>query len=235
MLSLDKGNLPLFRFLGVNVYLHWTWFVLAAYSIMERRQDYLELFYAVAEVLALFGIVLLHEYGHALACRQSGGSADRIVLWPLGGVAFVRPVHRPGALLWSIAAGPLVNLVLAPCTWLFMRWAEQVAVAAGSPDLPRYGEAVFYINTALLLFNLLPVYPLDGGQILQALLWLGLGYARSLYAAALLGLLGVVALVVISQVLNPGSLWMVILAVFLGTRCWQSFQFARGLLAAERR
>jgi Zn-dependent protease len=57
---------------------------------------------------------LFHEFGHALACRQVGGQADLIVLWPLGGVAYVSPPPRPGALLWRIAAGPLVNVLLVP-------------------------------------------------------------------------------------------------------------------------
>ena len=61
-----------------------------------------------------FLIVLLHEFGHALACRQVGGTANQIVLWPLGGVAYVNPPQRPGATLWSIAAGPLVNVALLP-------------------------------------------------------------------------------------------------------------------------
>ena len=78
----------------------------------------------VLEYLALFVIVLVHEFGHALACRQVGGQANQIVLWPLGGVAYVAPPPRPGATLWSIAAGPLVNVVLAPV-----------------PDRPRGGWA----------------------------------------------------------------------------------------------
>src|SRR5438477_7968109 len=70
--------------------------------------------WGVLEYLSLFVIVLIHEFGHALACRQVGGVANRIVLWPLGGVAFVNPPRRPGAYLWSIAAGPLVNVALIP-------------------------------------------------------------------------------------------------------------------------
>ena len=69
------------------------------------------------EYLALFFIVMLHEFGHALACRQVGGTANQIVLWPLGGVAYVDPPPRPGATLWSIAAGPLVNVALLPILW----------------------------------------------------------------------------------------------------------------------
>ena len=79
-----------------------------------RARQYSSLFWNALEYLALFAIVLLHEFGHALACRQVGGRAEQIVLWPLGGVAYVDPPQRPGATLWSIAAGPLVNVVLAP-------------------------------------------------------------------------------------------------------------------------
>src|SRR6478672_6964479 len=70
--------------------------------------------WTIAEYLALFLIVTLHEFGHAMACRQVGGTANQIVLWPLGGTAYVDPPPRPGATLWSIAAGPLVNVALLP-------------------------------------------------------------------------------------------------------------------------
>ena len=70
--------------------------------------------WSVLECLALFLIVLIHEFGHQLACRQVGGKTHDIILWPLGGVAYVSPPQRPGAQLWSIAAGPLVNVVLFP-------------------------------------------------------------------------------------------------------------------------
>ena len=66
--------------------------------------------------------MLTHEFGHALACRSVGGTADNIMLWPLGGVAYVNPPQRPGATLWSIAAGPLVNVALAlPLTVAWLR------------------------------------------------------------------------------------------------------------------
>ena len=114
MLPSRSGSFPLFRLLGVRVYLHWWWFIFAAFEIALRSRAYSSHTWNIAEYLALFLIVLLHEYGHALACRQTGGTADEIILWPLGGVAFVRPPPRPGAELWSIAAGPLVNVVLVP-------------------------------------------------------------------------------------------------------------------------
>jgi Zn-dependent protease len=109
-----EGSIHLFRFRGIDVFLHWSWFVVAAFEISGRTRTYSSITWNVLEYLALFAIVLVHEYGHALACRQVGGTANRIVLWPLGGVAYVDPPPRPGATLWSIAAGPLVNVVLLP-------------------------------------------------------------------------------------------------------------------------
>src|SRR3989442_15887134 len=109
-----KGSFHLFQFAGIDLYLHWSWFVVAAYEIENRATGYSSLTWNVLEYLALFFIVLLHEFGHALACRQVGGTANRIVLWPLGGVADVRPPPRPGATLWSIAAGPPVDRGFPP-------------------------------------------------------------------------------------------------------------------------
>src|SRR5205807_8960485 len=108
------GTIRLFKFSGIQVYLHFSWFIIAAYQLTQRLNNYQSPIFALYEYIALFGIVLLHEFGHALACRQTGGVADRIGLWPLGGIAFVNPPRRPGAMLWSIAAGPLVAVVLVP-------------------------------------------------------------------------------------------------------------------------
>src|SRR4051812_35593420 len=109
-----ENALRLFRVAGIDVYLHWYWFLFALYEINARKGHYSSVVWNVFEYLALFVIVLMHEFGHALACRQVGGIADKIVLWPLGGVAYVSPPPRPGANLWSIAAGPLVNVALLP-------------------------------------------------------------------------------------------------------------------------
>src|SRR5882724_5229019 len=130
MASLRQGAIRLFRLAGVDVFLHWSWFLVAAFEINGRAGTYSSVTWNVLEYLALFLIVLLHEFGHALACRQVGGTANQIVLWPMGGVAYVDPPPRPGATLWSIVAGPLVNLVLLALLtalgWLSrsMGWAQ---------------------------------------------------------------------------------------------------------------
>src|SRR5437879_12395684 len=120
-----QGSIRLFRFSGIDVFLHWSWFVVAAYEINGRTRRYSSLTWNVLEYLALFLIVTLHEFGHSLACRQVGGQANQIVLWPLGGVAYVNPPQRPGATLWSIVAGPLVHVALLPPLFglfLLNRW-----------------------------------------------------------------------------------------------------------------
>ncbi len=157
------------------MFLHWSWFVVAAYEINGRTRSYSSLTWNVLEYLALFLIVTLHEFGHSLACRQVGGQANQIVLWPLGGVAYVNPPQRPGATLWSIAAGPLVNVVLAPIIMGIGRMSLLWGWYAAVPDLRTLIHAIFYIDVGLLIFNILPIYPLDGGQILRAVLWFVLG------------------------------------------------------------
>ncbi|HLJ23072.1 MAG TPA: M50 family metallopeptidase, partial [Candidatus Acidoferrales bacterium] len=182
----------------------------------------------ILEYLALFLIVLLHEFGHALACRQVGGIADQIVLWPLGGVAYVNPPQRPGAFLWSIAAGPLVNLVLVPVFWVLGRSFGAMGFAETMPDFFLLLQTVAVINVALLKFNMLPIYPLDGGQILRSLLWFVMGRARSLMAATAIGLLAVAGLIVVA--LRSQSTWYIVIAIFILMNCWRGWQQARALL-----
>ena len=107
------GSIRLFRIAGIEVFLHWSWFLVAIYEVQIWRSMFSSPVWAALLYLGLFVLVTMHEFGHALACRQVGGRADRIVLWPLGGIAFVNPPQRAGAMLWSIAAGPLVNVLLA--------------------------------------------------------------------------------------------------------------------------
>lgn len=226
----NEGSIRLFRLAGIEVFLHWSWFVVALYAV-QRVREYGSPVWNVLEYLALFAIVTLHEFGHSLACRQVGGRAERIVLWPLGGVAYVDPPQRPGATLWSLAAGPLVNVALLPVLFGLLLAARASGLTAVSPDAFTWLRAVTFINLGLLLFNLLPVYPLDGGQILRSLLWFVLGRARSLTVASVLGLLGVAGL--LGLALLAGSFWLGILAVFVAFNCWQGFRHSRALSRLE--
>jgi Zn-dependent protease len=222
-----KGSFHLLRLAGIDLYLHWSWFFVAALEIGNRSQRYSSLGWNVLEYLALFLIVLMHEFGHALACRQVGGKADQIVLWPLGGVAYVSPPQRPGAILWSIAAGPLVNVALIPVLILL---GAAMRFSGGDELLPNAHQllrTLWIINFGLLCFNLLPIYPLDGGQILRSVLWFWLGRARSLLVTSLIGFVGVALLVGIALLLQ--SVWLLIIAGFILLNCWSGLKQARVL------
>jgi Zn-dependent protease len=214
------GSFRLFRAGGITVSVHWSWLLVAAYELQARAEAYASQVWNVAEYLALFGIVLMHEFGHALACRSVGGRADHIVLWPLGGVAFVAPPPRPGAWLWSIAAGPLVNVVLLPVTV----GAYYMGAVAGLSEHGALGflRNVAAINLMLLLLNVLPVYPLDGGQILRSLLWFVVGPVQSLMVASVIALVAV-------------EVWFVILSAVVGLQAWAGFRQARLAAAVRRR
>ena len=228
-----NGSFRLFSFRGITVFVHWSWFVAAVFLVQYQAgkfkgESYL---WCALEYLALFGIVLLHEFGHALACKQVGGEAHEIVLWPLGGVAFVSPPQRPGATLWSIAAGPLVNVALMPLL-LGLAWAmRSYGWTELFPNLYAMADAVLWINIGLLIFNLAPVYPLDGGQILRSLLWFAFGGARSLLIASIVGFIGVAALIVLA-VLNS-DWWLGIIAGFILLNCWQGLRQALAMARVD--
>lgn len=229
MATLRQGSIHLFRFAGIDLFLHWSWFLVAVIEIQGRAKSYSSLTWNVLEYLALFLIVMMHEYGHALACRQVGGTANRIVLWPLGGVAYVDPPQRPGATLWSIAAGPLVNVAFLVGLWVL----GVLNPSMGFLNLVHNSDHPFIlvlwgINIALLAFNLLPIYPLDGGQILRSLLWFVIGRARSLMAAVVIGFIGVVGLIMFA--LWRQNLWIGVIAVFILANCWGGLKQAKALV-----
>jgi Zn-dependent protease len=166
-----------------------------------------------------------------------GGKADQIVLWPLGGVAYVDPPPRAGATLWSIAAGPLVNVVLLPILYGIVYFSRQAGWPESGPDMYAFFSAVAYVNLILLCFNILPIYPLDGGQILRSLLWFGLGQARSLIVAAIIGFIGGAGLLffIVTEVRQPmDQLYLAALVGFLLLNCWRGFQHALRLLKVEK-
>jgi uncharacterized protein (TIGR03067 family) len=211
---IQGGSIRLFRVWGIDVFLHWSWIFFALLRLQPSGGSdggfdfahYSSQIWYMVEYLALFGIVLLHEFGHALACRSVGGTANRIILWPLGGIAFVEPPPRPGAFLWSIAAGPLVNVLLLGPTIGFWCISRAAGLQTSAPNLYQFAVGLAWMNGYLLLFNMLPVYPLDGGQILQGLLWFILGRARSLLVAAAIGLVGALGLLAFA-IASRSVLW----------------------------
>ena len=217
---MPTNGFRLFKVFGITVYLHWSWIVIAVIELQVRRSRYQSFSWNIAEYLSLFAIVLMHEFGHALACRSVGGKAERIVLWPLGGVAYVSPPMRPGAMLWSIVAGPLVNVILLPIT-LPLIWLPSTS------DVNVFLQTVGLINLVLLIFNMLPIYPLDGGKILWAVLWFIIGMGRALMVASVIGMIGAGAILLYA--ISTSDLWLMAIAMFAAFQAWIGFKNAREL------
>jgi hypothetical protein len=147
------------------------------------------------------------------------------MLWPLGGVAYCNPPRRPGAVLWSIAAGPLVNVVLVPVTFAAVHYVGTSGI--GPPGLYGFLRDLRNINLGLLIFNMLPIYPLDGGQIFQALLWFIIGEANSLLVVGIIGMIGAAGAMVLA--IYIGDIWLIAIALFAATRCFSAFQVVKAM------
>lgn len=235
-----NGSIKLFRLFGIDVFLHWSWFLVAAWLIPSFGADQ----FAGSDVdkylwsgllyISLFVIVVMHEYGHALACKSVGGLAQRIVLWPLGGVAFVRPPQRPGAVLWSIVAGPLVNVILVPVTvMVYVLAAGGLAVSNNPSNLEMFLFSLMLMNAGLLLFNMLPIYPLDGGQMLMSILWFFTGRAIALQVVGIIGLIGAGLLLLLA--LFSTNFILIFIALFVGLQAWGGVRMGTKLATADPR
>lgn len=192
----------------------------------------LSLEFMATAMLILFVTVLLHEFGHCIACRYTGGEANEILMWPLGGLAFTRPPHHWRAHLITTLGGPLVNVVICIVAGLTLGLMTGAWLGVAIPNpfslaLPleiahqRVLIWLFLINTIsliLLLFNLLPMFPLDGGRIVQEVLWPRMGYVRSMRIAIRAGIVGAICLGVFGAVTLHYML--VGVAIFGAITCW---------------
>lgn len=227
---------------GIRVRIHLLYILFIVLTLLGTlRKDALGFVYVAPMMVTLFVLVLLHEFGHCWACRKVGGEADDVLMWPLGGLASCRPPHNWRSSLITTLGGPGVNAVLMP-----ILGAALLAAGAGwgavvfNPFDP--GSALrtswfdahwkswlwsaYYTNAALLAFNvLLPMFPMDGGRIVQELLWKQIGYRRSMMIACNLGLVMavVVGMVgVFTMASGGGSLFGI--ALFAGITCYQQKQ-----------
>lgn len=176
----------------------------------------------------IFLFILLHEFGHCFGCRAVGGYADDILMWPLGGLAFCDPPNRPREHFITTAAGPAVNFSLAALALIPILVAGKESLGPLFNPLnlivpPVFGQkdwwlalavVTFKLNWFMGLFNvLLPIFPLDGGRMLQEALWTRMDRTRSTQIAATVGFYG-------SILLCGVSLWhhqLLLLAIFLFT------------------
>ena len=261
--SLDNPmswSVPFIRVRGIDVRIHLAFLLLVAYQLLtaiapaaNEQSVRLGIWPTVIAMTMLFAVVLLHEFGHCIACRRTGGSADEILMWPLGGLAYCAPDHRWTAHFWTAVGGPLVNVAILAITaplvglltgsWLGgalpnpLQFAPPAAIFA--EDGLRQGLllalfSLHWIALLLLLFNLLPLYPLDGGRVLQALLWPRIGYTRSIRASCRAGFIGAIVLGVFGAVtMNLAVLGIAIFGGFTCVMTLKQLQYTEEALGFE--
>lgn len=212
-----RGSIRLFNWLGIPVYLHWTFgllFVYVLWSGHKGGQSVQETFWRVVMVMAFFLCVLLHEYGHALMARRFGVRTRDIFLTPIFGAARLeRTLEKPKQEFLVALAGPFVNLLIAIVLYLGLYLVlkeNPLSVFMGEVVRPVVDEetgivvdqvrfigsaalrqvfVLSLINFALTFLNLIPAFPMDGGRAFRALLSMRMGRVRATEIATLIGIL----------------------------------------------
>ncbi|HSD25447.1 MAG TPA: site-2 protease family protein [Solirubrobacterales bacterium] len=222
-----SGDLRIGRLAGIPISIHPLWLLIVGLITWSLGSAYYPdevsgiapiAAYALglASALLLFGSILLHELGHAVVARRYGVQIEGIELWLLGGVAKMKgAAHRPQDELRFALAGPAVTLLIA-----IVFWAAAALTRSAADALVALLAYQALINTAILVFNMLPAFPLDGGRVLRAILWersgdieqataraarVGRGFG---YGMVALGFFGVLAGA-------PGLLWLTLIGFFL--------------------
>lgn len=180
------------RFAGIDVYVHATFFLLILWVVIvhwiagHSPQAVAD---GVVFIVALFGCVVLHEFGHALTARHYGIPTKDITLLPIGGVSrFERMPDKPWQEFWVSIAGPLVNAVIGVIIWLGLFLTNGFQPVAGlSLTGGPFLERMMMANFVLAVFNMIPAFPMDGGRILRALLAMRMNHVRATQVAAGVG------------------------------------------------
>jgi len=205
-------SVPIVRIAGIQLRIHVTFLLLIFWVALGSAS--LAIF-----VLLLFLCVVLHEFGHALAAKAYGINTPDITLLPIGGVARLERIpEEPKQELVIAAAGPAVTAIIALSLFAVIaaRGASDLGTVIRGDDLVLN---IFRLNVYLLLFNLIPAFPMDGGRVLRALLATRMAYARATQVAATVGqafafLFGIVGLFGIPG-LYPPNPFLIFIAFFV--------------------
>ncbi len=243
--SLLSRRLKLGTFLGIGLYVHWS-FSLAVFLVAFQKFSlgWAGVAFGIAQLFGVFFCVTLHEYGHAMAARMFGIGTVDITLLPIGGVARLQRMPRiPWQELIVAVAGPAVNVVIVIGLTIglitvadsesmnVMRQFVAAMFTSGSmdeessvmafelltePSWLGFGILMVIINTMLVLFNMIPAFPMDGGRVFRSLLAMTMNYATATSIASKVGLVcaGIIALVAINT--DPPSFIPVMIAAFIG-------------------
>jgi len=211
------------RLCGIDVFLHWSFLIVPAWVALTSLAAGATLVSAVNAtlfVLAVFGCVLLHELGHALAARRYGIATHDITLFPIGGLARLeRMPTRPWQEIVIALAGPAVNLLIAAALIGGSSVASSLeSLLTYSPLTGSFLANLVAVNIGLLVFNLLPALPMDGGRVLRAVLATAMPYSKATWAAATLAQFLAVGMGAIGLTTGSVNLMFIALFVFMAAR-----------------
>ena len=212
-----KSSINLGKIFGIDLKINVTFLILliwVAFSSLLKGASPTDAVTEVLFIVALFGIVVLHELGHALTARKFGISTRDITLLPIGGVARLEKMPEdPKQELLVAIAGPAVNLVLAGILGigLFVFGTFNQPVSLGMVESNLWVR-LLTANVTLFLFNLIPAFPMDGGRVLRSLLSLRMGSVKATRIAANIGKGAALLIGIVGIFFNP---WLVLTAIFI--------------------
>ena len=239
-----RWSWPIARFAGIDVKIHATFVIILVLGAMQwSGHGAAGMAFGALLMGLLFACITLHEFGHALVAQRFGIAVREIVLLPIGGVAMLaRNPSKPAHELLIAAAGPAVNVVIAAVLAVLLGMGNAAAgmdprMLFGTQGGPSVGTAMAWLleaNIALILFNMIPAFPLDGGRILRGVLGFFMEWVRATRVASLVGQLIAVALGIFG--LLSGNLMLAVIAtfIFLGAGTTYAQEQARTLLATLR-
>lgn len=221
-----KGNLNLGSVSGIKINIHWTFFFLIAWIVFEEIKQggtTESILFNIIFVLAVFVCVVLHELGHALTAKRFGINTKKITLLPIGGVASLdRIPENPKQELLVTFAGPLVNVIIAlilyfviPISSLTNQNLTEALESLNNLSFQNLLIYLFIVNVGLVLFNIIPAFPMDGGRIFRALLAMKINRVKATQIAARVGQFIAVVFLLLGLLFNP-FLIFIALFVFLG-------------------
>lgn len=212
-----KWSFRIFTFAGTEVRIHATFFLLLLFVASQGLMGGEGVAAAVESMLfivAMFACVVLHEFGHVLAARGYGIKTPDITLLPIGGVARLeRMPRKPAQELVVAVCGPLVNVIIAAAIWLGLGVTARIHPGYDLLQPGHFLQKLMVWNVFMVVFNLIPAFPMDGGRVLRALLALFLDYGRATRLAAAIGQ-GIAMLVAIIMLLTSTFHPMLLLIAF---------------------
>lgn len=219
-------SFPIARLFGSEIRIHVTFLLLLAWIGVAHYQQggAAAATGGVLFILALFGCVVAHEFGHALAARRFGIRTPDITLLPIGGLARLeRMPEKPGQEIVVALAGPSVNIVIAGILIVFLSARVDVE-ALQSMDNPAisFAARLASVNVFLALFNLIPAFPMDGGRVLRAVLAMRMPRVRATRLAARVGQALAFAFGFLGLMGNPMLLFIAIFVYLAATAEAQS-------------